>query len=187
MTRCAWATNELLIRYHDSEWGIPLHDDQRLFEFLILEGMQAGLSWHTILQKRDAFRFAFDNFHARKISTYDPPKIEQLLNNVDIIRNRLKIMAAIHNAKAFLEIQKQYGSFDCYIWQFVGGNPLLNMWREHQHVPCRTQESDAMSKNLKQYGFTFVGPTICYAFMQATGMVNDHTIDCFRYACKPTK
>ncbi|MGB0910643.1 MAG: DNA-3-methyladenine glycosylase I [Nitrospirales bacterium] len=181
MTRCIWATNDRLIHYHDQEWGIPLHNDQRLFEFLILEGMQAGLSWHTILQKRDAFRLAFDDFRATKISQYQQPKIQQLLNNADIIRNRLKISAAIQNAKSYLVIQKEFGSFDRYIWQFVEGKPIQNHWKNLQKVPCRTPTSDSMSKDLKQRGFAFVGPTICYAFMQATGMVNDHTTDCFRY------
>ena len=182
MTRCAWATNELLIRYHDDEWGVPLHDDQQLFELLILEGMQAGLSWHTILQKRHAFRLAFDNFDATKISTYHQRKVEQLLKNAAIIRNRLKITAAIKNATSYLEVKKEFKSFDRYIWQFVEGQPILNSWTHSQNIPCHTTESDAMSKDLKHRGFSFVGSTICYAFMQATGMVNDHTVNCFRYS-----
>ena len=181
MSRCLWATNDLLIRYHDEEWGVPLHDDRRLFEFLILEGMQAGLSWLTILKKRQAFRLAFDNFQAQKIAAYQQRKVLQLLQNSDIIRNRLKIKAAIQNAKSFLEIKNEFQNFDEYIWQFVGGNPLKNRWTQHRDVPCRSTESDAMSKDLKRRGFSFVGSTICYSFMQATGMVNDHTTDCFRY------
>ncbi|GJL52030.1 DNA-3-methyladenine glycosylase I [Candidatus Nitrospira salsa] len=182
MTRCTWATKDLLIAYHDSEWGVPLHDDQQLFEFLILEGMQAGLSWHTILQKRLAFRLAFNNFEAKKISRYSPQKVTQLLHNADIIRNRLKITAALSNAKSYLRIQKTFESFDQYIWQFVDGKPIQNHWTHHQKVPCRSTISDAMSKDLKQRGFSFVGSTICYAFMQAIGMVNDHTTDCFRFS-----
>jgi len=182
MTRCAWATKDLDITYHDHEWGVPLHDDQQLFEFLILEGMQAGLSWHTILQKRIALRMAFDHFDARKISRYGPRKIQQLLQNADIIRNRRKIAAAVDNAKSYLQIQQHVESFDHYIWQFVDGQPIQNRWANHQTVPCRSTISDAMSKDLKQRGFSFVGSTICYAFMQATGMVNDHTTDCFRHA-----
>ncbi|GJL66906.1 MAG: DNA-3-methyladenine glycosylase I [Nitrospirales bacterium] len=182
MTRCAWATQELLVTYHDREWGVPLHDDQQLFEFLILEGMQAGLSWHTILRKRQAFRLAFDNFEAEKMSRYSQKTIQQLLQNPDIIRNKLKITAAIDNAKSYLAIQKTFESFDRYIWQFIDGTPVQNRWRHHQDVPCRSTISDTLSQDLKQRGFSFVGPTICYAFMQATGMVNDHTTDCFRYA-----
>ncbi len=181
ITRCTWATNDLLIQYHDTEWGIPLHDDQRLFEFLILEGMQAGMSWHTVLKKRQAFRTAFDNFQARKISKYPHEKVEQLLQNTSIIRNRLKILAAIKNATSYMSIQKEYGTFDHYIWQFVDGKPIQNHWPHHQHVPSYTAASDSMSKDLKHHGFSFVGSTICYAFMQATGMVNDHTTNCFLY------
>jgi DNA-3-methyladenine glycosylase I len=160
---------------------VPLHDDRRLFEFLILEGAQAGLSWNTILQKRENFRAAFDNFDARKIARYDRGKVRELLANPGIIRNRLKIAAAIQNAKAFLAVQKEFGSFDAYIWQFVGGKPKKNAWRSMKQVPARSPESDAMSKDLKRRGFSFVGSTICYAFMQAVGMVNDHLVECFRY------
>jgi DNA-3-methyladenine glycosylase I len=180
--RCHWATNELLIRYHDEEWGVPLHHDRRLFEFLILEGAQAGLSWNTILQKRKNYRKAFDGFDARKIARYDARKIGRLLLDGGIVRNRLKVAAAVRNAKAFLAVQKEFGSFDAYIWQFVGGKPKQNRWSKDQHAPSRTAESDAMSKDLQRRGFTFVGSTICYAFMQAVGMVNDHASGCFRRA-----
>lgn len=180
-TRCAWATNALLIQYHDHEWGVPVHDDRRLFEFLILEGAQAGLSWNTILQKREAFRAAFDHFDPVSIAGYDARKVRALLNNPGIIRNRLKIQAAISNARAFLLIQEEVGSFDEYIWQFVKGRPIRNRWKSPQDVPCHTPVSDAMSRDLKRRKFAFVGSTICYAFMQAIGMVNDHTTDCFRY------
>jgi DNA-3-methyladenine glycosylase I len=180
--RCAWAGDDPLMRaYHDEEWGVPLYDDQKLFEFLILEGMQAGLSWSTILKKRENFRKAFDNFDAFKIARYRETKFEKLMNDVGIIRNRLKIKAAISGAKAYLEIQKEFGSFQKYIWQFVGSKPIVNKWKTLKEIPVFTSEAEAMSKNLKKRGFNFVGPTICYAFMQATGMVNDHTIDCFRY------
>ena len=179
--RCAWAANDHLIHYHDREWGVPLHNDVRLFEFLILEGAQAGLSWDTILRKRDAFREAFDHFDAVAVSRYNKRKVQTLLNNPGIIRNSLKIQSAIRNAKAFLAVQQEFGSFDEYIWRFVGGNPMMNHWKTHKDVPCRTAESDAMSKDLKNRGFSFVGTIICYAFMQAVGMVNDHTIDCFRH------
>lgn len=181
-TRCAWANSDpLYIAYHDTEWGVPLHDDRRLFEFLVLEGMQAGLSWLTILKKRDNFRKAFDNFHVRKVARYDEGKIQELLSNPGIIRNRQKIEAAINNAKAFLVIQKEFGSFDAYIWQFVGGQPKQNAWKTLKELPARTPESDALSKDLIKRGFKFVGSTICYAHMQATGMVNDHVVECFRY------
>ena len=180
-TRCAWATNPLLIQYHDREWGVPVHDDRRLFEFLILEGAQAGLSWHTILQKREAFRTAFDHFDPALVATYKARKVRALMNNPGIIRNRLKIQAAISNAQAFLLVQKEVGSFDEYIWQFVNGRPIRNRWKAHRDVPCNTPVSDAMSRDLKRRGFTFTGSTICYAFMQAVGMVNDHTTNCFRY------
>ena len=180
-TRCSWATNTLLIQYHDHEWGVPLHDDRRLFEFLILEGAQAGLSWNTILQKREAFRTAFDHFDAASIARYDAQKMQRLLNNRGIIRNRLKIQAAVSNAHAFLSVQKEIESFDQYIWQFVKGRPIQNRWKSPKDVPCHTPVSDAMSRDLKRRGFKFVGSIICYAFMQATGMVNDHTTDCFRY------
>jgi DNA-3-methyladenine glycosylase I len=179
--RCAWARDELSIVYHDTEWGVPLHDDRGLFEFLILEGAQAGLSWITILKKRDAYRAAFDRFDARKVARYDERKIAGLLSNDGIVRNRLKIHAAVQNAKAFLAIQKEFGSFDQYLWQFMGGRPLVNRWRSTDLLPARTEHSDALSKDLAKRGFKFVGSTICYAFMQATGMVNDHLVGCYRY------
>jgi len=179
--RCPWATNDLSIRYHDEEWGKPVHDDRRLFEFLILEGAQAGLSWDTILKKRENYRAAFDNFDPKKIARYDRRKIETLMGNAGIIRNRLKIASAIKNAKAFLKVQDEFGSFDAYIWQFTAGAPIVNTRRSMKQVPARSPESDAMSKDLKKRGFSFVGTTICYAFMQAVGMVNDHLISCFRY------
>jgi DNA-3-methyladenine glycosylase I len=182
LIRCSWARNPLVTRYHDEEWGVPQHDDRVLFEFLILEGAQAGLSWDTILQKRDNYRAAFDQFDAQRIAKYDRRKTQSLLRNPGIIRNRLKIASAVRNAKVFLSVQKEFGSFDRYIWQFVGGKPRLNAWRAGQQVPARTAESDAMTKDLKKRGFNFVGSTICYAFMQAVGMVNDHQVDCFRYA-----
>ena len=179
--RCEWAASELMARYHDREWGVPVHNDRRLFEFLILEGAQAGLSWETVLKKRPAYRTAFDNFDAEKIARYAPGRAKQLLANPGIIRNRLKIKAATQNARAFLAVQQEFGSFNRYIWQFVGGKPLANRQRSLKDIPATTQESDAMSKDLKQRGFTFVGSTICYAFMQAVGMVNDHITSCFRY------
>ena len=179
--RCTWATNERLIQYHDMEWGVPLHDDQRLFEFLVLEGVQAGLSWHIVLQKREAFQQAFDQFSAERMAQYAAPKIRELLSNAGIIRNRLKINSAIQNARAYLAIQQEYVSFDEYIWQFVGHQPIINYWKTAKDVPCSTKESEGMSKALKRKGFSFVGPTICYAFMQATGMVNDHTVTCHRH------
>jgi len=180
--RCAWATNELSIRYHDEEWGVPLHDDRMLFEFLILEGAQAGLSWNTILNKRENYRRAFDGFDPKKIARYDRRKITKLLGDASIVRNKLKIAAAVENAKAFLRVQEEFGSFDKYIWQFVGGKPKVNKWRSLRQLPARTPESDAISKDLLRRGFKFVGSTICYAFMQAVGMVNDHRMECFRYA-----
>ena len=180
--RCAWAGNDALYQsYHDTEWGVPLHDDRRLFEFLVLEGAQAGLSWITILRKRDNYRSAFDGFDAARIAAYDANKIESLLQNPGIVRNRLKIEATVINARRFLEVQERYGSFDTFVWQFVGGKPRQNHWRGLAEVPSSTPESDAMSKELKRLGFKFVGTTICYAHMQATGMVNDHTTDCFRH------
>ena len=183
--RCLWASDDpLYISYHDQEWGVPLHDDRKLFEMLILEGAQAGLSWITILKKRDNYRKAFDNFDATKIVRYRTKKIKQLLSNNGIVRNRMKIEAAIRNAEAFLSIQKEFGSFDTYIWQFVGGRQKVNRWRSLQEIPPKTSESDAMSKDLKRRGFKFVGSTICYAFMQATGMVNDHVQGCFRYSVR---
>lgn len=182
MKRCAWCgTDPLYMKYHDEEWGLPLHDDRQLFEMLNLEGAQAGLSWITILRKRENYKKAFDNFDAKKIIKYDEKKIQELLGNEGIVRNRLKVNAVITNAKAFLDIQKEFGSFDAYIWQFVGGKPLKNKRRSLADVPAKTAESDAMSKDLLKRGFKFVGSTICYAFMQATGMVNDHVSDCFRY------
>ena len=180
--RCEWGTSDpLMIEYHDKEWGVPLHDDNKLFEFLILEGMQAGLSWMTILRKRDNFRAAFDGFDPHKIAGYDQAKFEELMANSGIIRNRRKIEAATQNAKAFLEVKQEFGSFDRYMWQFVGGKPKVNIWKTMGEIPAKTEQSEVMSKDLKKRGFNFVGPTICYAHMQATGMVNDHTVDCFRY------
>ncbi|MGB9233328.1 MAG: DNA-3-methyladenine glycosylase I [Terriglobales bacterium] len=181
IVRCRWATNPLSIRYHDREWGVPQHRDRVLFEFLMLEGAQAGLSWDTILRKRENYRAAFDGFDAAKIARYDRRKVRALLDDEGIVRNRLKIESAISNARAFLAVQKEFGSFDRYIWQFVGGKPRVNAWRMGQRIPARTVESDAMSKDLKKRGFKFVGSTICYAFMQAMGMVNDHVVECFRY------
>jgi DNA-3-methyladenine glycosylase I len=179
--RCPWANGELMVRYHDEEWGAPVHDDLTLFEFLILEGAQAGLSWSTILNKRENYRRAFDGFDPARVTRYDRRKIERLLRDPGIVRNKLKIAAAVVNAKIFLGLQKEFGSFDRYIWQFVGGQPRVNSPRSMKQVPARTPESDAMSKDLKKRGFKFVGSTICYAFMQAVGMVNDHIVDCFRY------
>ncbi len=181
MKRCSWATNDLNIPYHDSEWGVPVHDDRLFFEFLILEGAQAGLSWDTVLKKRDAYRASFDNFEAVKVAKYTDVKCAILLINDGIIRNRLKIASAVKNAKAFLAVQKEFGSFDKYVWSFVGGNPQVNELNNHSDVPAKTEISDALSKDLKKRGFNFVGPTIMYAFMQATGMVNDHLTSCFRY------
>jgi DNA-3-methyladenine glycosylase I len=179
--RCLWASRDpLYILYHDQEWGVPVHDDRKLFEMLILEGAQAGLSWITILRKRENYRKAFDNFDAKKIVRYRSKKMKELLSNEGIVRNRMKIGAAIRNAEAFLAVQKEFGTFDKYIWQFVGGKPKVNRWKSLQEVPPRTSESDAMSKELKDRGFKFAGSTICYAFMQATGMVNDHVAGCFR-------
>ena len=181
-TRCAWVSDDpLYITYHDEEWGVPVHDDGVLFEFLLLEGAQAGLSWITVLKKRENYRRAFDGFDARKIARYDAAKVRALLADPGIVRNRLKIAAAIQNAKAFLAIQNEFGSFDAYIWQFVGGEPRRNRWKTSAEAPAKTVQSDAMSKDLAKRGFKFVGSTICYALMQAVGMVNDHSIDCFRY------
>jgi len=179
--RCEWAKTDLSISYHDNEWGVPLHDDRALFEFLILEGAQAGLSWETILKKRESYRIAFDNFDARVIAKYDQRKIDKLLADPGIIRNRLKIDAAIRNAKAFLVLREEYGSFDAYLWRFVGGRPKTHAFRALNDIPARTPESDALSKDLVRRGFKFVGSTISYAFMQTVGMVNDHLVDCFRY------
>lgn len=178
--RCAWARTELSIPYHDEEWGVPVHDDRLLFEFLTLEGAQAGLSWETILKKRENYRIAFDNFVPSKVAKYDQRKIAKLLDNPGIIRNRLKVASTVENARAFLLVQKEFGSFDKFIWQIVEGKPMRNRRRSPSEVPAFTAESDKMSRELKQRGFRFVGSTICYAFMQAVGMVNDHTIDCFR-------
>ena len=177
-TRCPWARSPLMARYHDEEWGVPLHDDRRLFEFLILEGAQAGLSWELILQKRENYRKAFDRFDAAKIARYDKSKIRKLLSNPGIIRNRLKISAAIGNARAFLAVRKEFGSFDKYVWSFVGGKPMQNTWRVGQQLQCTSPESDTLSKDLRKRGFRFVGSTICYSFMQAVGMVNDHMVEC---------
>ncbi len=179
--RCDWAKNELAILYHDREWGVPQHDDRVLFEFLVLEGAQAGLSWDTILRKRENYRAAFDNFDVQKISRYNQRKLDSLMRNQGIVRNRLKILSVVKNAKAFLEVQTEFGSFDRYVWQFVGGKPRVNALKSLNQLQSRTAESDALSKDLKKRGFTFVGSTICYAFMQAIGMVNDHMVTCFRY------
>ena len=182
MTRCEWANgSELEQSYHDNEWGVAVHDDRSLFEFLVLEGAQAGLSWSTILRKREGYRKAFENFDAQKISRYSEDDIARLLINSEIIRNKLKINATITNARAFLQVQEQFGSFDHYIWQFVHGRPIQNSWERMIDIPSSTPESEAMSKDLQKRGFKFVGATICYAFMQAVGMVNDHVVDCFRY------
>jgi DNA-3-methyladenine glycosylase I len=178
--RCSWANGENYVRYHDEEWGVPVHNDRTLFEFLILEGAQAGLSWSTILNKRDNYRRAFHNFNPKRIAKYDGAKINSLLSDPGIVRNKLKIASAVQNAEAFLRVQQEFGTFDRYIWQFVGGQPKVNPWKVRK-VPARTPESDAMSKDLKRRGFNFVGSTICYAFMQAVGMVNDHAPQCFRY------
>jgi DNA-3-methyladenine glycosylase I len=181
LVRCSWARNPLSISYHDEEWGVPVHDDRTLFEFLILEGAQAGLSWDTILGKRQHYRAAFDRFDPARVAGYDRRKIQALLRDPGIVRNRLKIASAVQNARAFVALQREFGSFDRYIWQFVGGKPMVNRRRSLSQVPARTPESDAMSKDLRKRGFNFVGTTICYAFMQAVGMVNDHITGCFRY------
>ncbi len=180
--RCHWAQKEINIPYHDEEWGVPVHDDRVLFEFLILEGAQAGLSWDTILHKRSRYHEVLDNFDAAKVARYDAKKVRALLADPGIIRNRLKIASTISNAQAFLKVQEQFGSFDSYLWRFVGGKPIQNSWTLHKQVPAKTKHSDAISKDLQKRGFRFVGSTICYAFMQATGMVNDHLVSCFRYA-----
>ena len=181
MKRCTWPKNELAIRYHDEEWGVPLHDDRKLFEFLILEGAQAGLSWDTILRKRESYRDAFDGFDANKVARYTDKRIEKLLQNEGIIRNRLKVVSAVSNAKAFLKVQKEFGSFDKYVWSFTDGKPIVNKWKESSQIPATSEVSDTLSKDLKKRGFRFVGSTIMYAHMQATGMVNDHLVSCFRY------
>jgi len=182
LTRCPWPSDDLYIAYHDQEWGVPVHEDRHLFEMLILEGAQAGLSWSTILKKRDNYRAAFDRFDARRVAKYDDRKVQELLANAGIVRNRLKIAATIQNAKAFLAVQSEFGTFDAYVWQFVGGQPKQNQRRSMKDVPPRTDESDAMSRDLLKRGFKFVGSTICYAFMQAVGMVNDHLVTCYRHA-----
>jgi DNA-3-methyladenine glycosylase I len=182
IVRCPWAKGDLYFAYHDHEWGVPVHDDQLLFEMLILEGAQAGLSWSTILNKREQYRKAFDGFDPKRVARYDEAKIARLLANDGLVRNRLKMSAAVANAKAFLEVQREFGSFDTYIWSFVDGRPKLNAWTSMPQVPARTPESDAMSAGLKKRGFKFVGSTICYAYMQAVGMVNDHLTSCHRWA-----
>ena len=182
-TRCRWvADNELLQKYHDEEWGTPTHNDGKLFELLILEGVQAGLSWLTVLKKRENYKRAFDGFDAEKIALYGSERCERLMHDKGIIRNKLKIEAAIQNARAFLKVREEWGSFDAYVWRFMGGKPKQNGWRTPEEVPTKTAESDALSKDLAKRGFKFVGSTICYAFIQAVGMVNDHTTDCFRYS-----
>ena len=182
-TRCAWApaTDALYLRYHDEEWGVPVHDDRQLFEFLILEGAQAGLSWRTVLHKRESYRAAFDKFDAEKIARYGEAKIAKLLNNEGIIRNKLKVRSAVLNAQAFLKVREEFGSFDAYQWRFVDGRPVINHLKSMKEIPAKTKISDAMSKDLLQRGFKFVGSTICYAHMQAVGMVNDHLVTCFRH------
>ncbi|HLS59995.1 MAG TPA: DNA-3-methyladenine glycosylase I [Virgibacillus sp.] len=181
--RCSWVTDEpIYIKYHDEEWGKPVYEDQELFEMLSLEGAQAGLSWITILKRRESYRIAFDQFHPKIVRAYDEGKVQSLLQNEGIIRNQLKIRSVITNAEAFLHIQEEFGSFSAYIWQFVDGRPMINNWRRHEDVPASTEESERMSKDLKKRGFKFIGPVICYAFMQAIGMVNDHTQDCWLYS-----
>ena len=180
--RCAWATTPLGIAYHDAEWGVPVHDDRTLFEFLLLEGAQAGLSWETILKKRDHYREAFDGFDPARVARFRAARVERLLRDEGIVRNRLKVVSTVTNARAFLAVQREHGSFDAYVWRFVGGAPKVNAPRSMREVPARTAASDALSRDLRRLGFRFVGSTICYAFMQAVGMVNDHTVDCFRYA-----
>lgn len=180
--RCGWVGSDLMIVYHDEEWGVPLHDDRRLFEFLLLDGAQAGLSWETILKKRENYRRAFDDFRPEAIARYDDEKTKQLLADPGIVRNRQKIASAVGNARAFLEVKGEFETFDAYIWQFVGGGTIQNEWQTPSQIPAKTAESEAMSADLKSRGFSFVGPTICYAFMQAAGMVNDHTVDCYRHA-----
>jgi DNA-3-methyladenine glycosylase I len=181
MERCPWAKTDLYVKHHDAEWGVPVHDDRLLFEFLVLEGAQAGLSWETILKKRENYRESFDNFDPALVAKYGPKDRKALLSNAGIVRNRLKVEAAIQNAKAFLAVREEFGTFDEYIWGFVGSEPKQNAWESSKEVPAKTPESDAMSKDLKRRDFTFVGSTICYAFMQAVGMVNDHLVDCFRH------
>ncbi|MBU4446154.1 DNA-3-methyladenine glycosylase I [bacterium] len=181
--RCAWPANDpLMIEYHDTEWGVPVHDDRKLFEFLVLDAFQAGLSWSTILKKRENFRKAFDNFDPQRIAQYDAKKIGKLLNDAGIIRNKAKVDATVKNARAFLEVQKEFGTYDAYIWQFVGGKPIINKWKSMAELPAKSGEAEVMSGDLKKRGFSFVEPTICYAFMQAAGMVNDHEVGCYRYS-----
>jgi DNA-3-methyladenine glycosylase I len=182
IVRCPWAQNELNILYHDEEWGVPVHDERTWFEFLTLEGAQAGLSWDTILRKRARYREVFDGFEPVKVARYDKRRIASLLKDAGIIRNRMKIEATIGNARAFLKVQEEFGTFDQYIWRFVGGKPKQNVWKSRKQVPAKTKESDALSKDLQQRGFRFVGSTICYALMQGTGLVNDHLVSCFRYS-----
>jgi DNA-3-methyladenine glycosylase I len=183
MNRCPWATDDpMYIAYHDTEWGVPVHDDRKLFENLVLDGAQAGLSWSTILKKRDNYRRAFEGFDPRRVARYGPRQIKRLLGDPGIVRNRLKIESAVHNAGLFLEVQKEFGTFDTYLWEFVGGRPKLNRWHRLSQIPVYTPEAEAFSADLKRRGFKFVGPTICYALMQAIGMVNDHLVDCFRHA-----
>ena len=182
MKRCEWAGSDpLYLDYHDREWGVPVHDDRLLFEFLVLEGAQAGLSWLTILRKRENYRKAFAGFHPKKVAKFNEERIEKLLDDPGIVRNRLKVQSAVYNARAFLEVQREFGSFADYVWGFIGGAPIVNQWPSIREIPARTQESDALSKDLVRRGFSFVGSTIVYAHMQATGMVNDHTVDCFRW------
>jgi DNA-3-methyladenine glycosylase I len=179
--RCGWAKSDIMLAYHDAEWGVPVHDDCKQFEFLILEGAQAGLSWETVLKKREAYRVAFDRFDPEKVARYTAKRIEKLLGNAGIIRNRLKVESAVKNARAFLAVREEFKSFDAYIWRFVGGRPKVNKWRALSEIPPRTDESDVLSKDLKQRGFSFVGSTIMYAHMQAAGLVNDHLVHCFRH------
>ena len=182
INRCGWSISDpLMIDYHDNEWGVPVHDDLKHFEMIVLDGAQAGLSWQTVLKKREAYRAAFDNFDPKKVAKYDDKKIAELLNNPGIIRNRLKVGSAVRNARAFLDVKKEFGTFDEYIWQFVDGNTMHNSWKSLKELPAKTPESDAMSIDMKKRGFNFVGSTICYAYMQAAGMVNDHTTECFRH------
>ena len=181
LARCSWPRSPLDVEYHDAEWGVPVHDDQRLFELLILEGAQAGLSWSTILQKRPNYQRLFANFEVARVAKFTPARVERLLQDPGIVRNRLKVESTVRNARAFLAVQREHGSFDRYVWQFVGGEPLDNARQRHGAIPSRTPESDALSRDLKRRGFNFVGTTICYAFMQAVGLVNDHVVDCFRY------
>lgn len=182
MQRCAWPKTPLDIEYHDVEWGVPVHDERKLFEFLVLEGAQAGLSWQTILQKRPRYREVFDGFDPERVARYDETKVASLLADAGIVRNRLKIAAAIINAQRFIDVQVEFGSFDAYLWRFVDGRPVINHWRSHTELPASTAASEQLSRDLVKRGFKFVGPTICYAMMQAIGMVNDHTVDCYRHA-----